>query len=222
LTTLAAVLRYGLIQDEGSANTRRARVSELGLGIVRDTRDVSPERDRLIRSAALNPAIYRELWSKYGGSLPSDSNLEHSLKTEYSFTDLGAREFLKAFRASIVFAKLDEAEPDEGHPQTIYPTAIESQGPVSAPAVVREARIVGGRVPLYGGGPAAIRLPLPIAAPMDRWPTLFLPVRLTEAEWQSMKALLDAMKGGIVESPASAAEKTEAEAAFDHMENSVT
>lgn len=193
---IAAVLKFGLIEDEGSGSNRRARVSDLGQRIVRDAREDSPDRDRLIRQAALMPAIHQELWQKYGGSLPSDSNLQYTLKFEYGFTDVGAREFLREFRSTIAYAGLGGTEEDEPDSTSVYPTAIESQESFGAPRVTQgppPAVLKTATTPS-----AAILLTIPIASSMDRWPTLTLPDQLTEAEWNSMLAVLAAMSVGLV------------------------
>ena len=203
---VAAALKFGLVEDDGSGPNRRVKVSELGLRIVRDTREVSPERERLLREAALLPALHRELWEKYGGSLPSDANLKHALKFEYGFTDVGAGEFAREFRATITFAGLEGAEEEErldpadySAPTDQVPTAGRS---MPVPEIAERSRITdaGRQASMRPAAPTApIVLPLPIAGTDPaRWPSLHLYERLPEADWQLMLNVLNAMKPAII------------------------
>jgi hypothetical protein len=205
LVAIAAVLKFGLIDDEGSGSTRRARVSELGLRIVRDTREDSPERDRLLREAALLPSIHRDLWEKYDGSLPSDANLEYTLRMEYHFTDLGATEFVREFRSTIAYARLDERPDEDAAEPESFPTARSQSAPPNRVGEVHER--VPHRVTSLGAARQNLMiLPLPVAGLMvEEWPSLNLPRRLTsDAQWEQMVSVLTAMKGGIVEPAAQA------------------
>jgi hypothetical protein len=210
---VAAALKFGLLEDEGSGPLRRARVSNLGLRIVRDTREESLERDRLLREAALLPPIHRELWEKYRGSLPSDANLKHTLKFEYGFTDVGAHEFAREFRSTIAFARLEEDSVDASGAAGDFPAEVEHATPIARQIAVRGAvdnirvyesgRAVDAarvhRVP--SSAPASIVLSLPIAGTdPERWPSLHLSDRLSESDWQQMLSLLNAMKPAIVAS----------------------
>src|SRR5258706_15152687 len=96
--TFAALRRFGLLTDEGSGDRKRARLSDLALRIVQDTRPTSPERDAAIREPALTPPIHRDLWDQYSGALPSDANLRYTLIRERGFTENGADEFIREFR----------------------------------------------------------------------------------------------------------------------------
>jgi hypothetical protein len=189
---------------------RRAKVSELGLRIVRDTREVSPERDRLLQDAALLPPIHRELWEKYRASLPSDANLKHTLKFEYKFSDVGAREFAREFRATIAFARLGEAAIDEAEAPA-YPVEVTHVSPLPRQVALREpvdnlrvydAGTATETARVYrvaASAPARIIQPLPIAGTdPEFWPSLHLSGRLSESDWQQMLLLLNAMKPAIV------------------------
>jgi hypothetical protein len=189
LVVVAALLKYGLLEDEGSGNARKAKITEFGQRIIRDTREESPERDQLLRDAALRPEIHRRLWERFGGSLPSDSNLHHTLIFEYGFTDNGATEFIKQFRATIAFAELTEDD-EPVSTDVILPTVVKHAETVTA-------RRVSEPVTTYAPTPTGRALPIPIMG-SDQWPTLYLPRRLSEADWNQMIAVLQAMKPGIV------------------------
>lgn len=106
LVVLAALSKYGLIDDQGVGEARRIKVSALAKRILLDQREDSSERRRLIQEAALAPPIHREIWDECGGALPSDENLRHSLIFDRGFTESGASDFTQQFRQTVEFADL--------------------------------------------------------------------------------------------------------------------
>src|SRR4051794_41034670 len=58
LVTVAALLKFGLLEDEGSGPNRKAKITEFAQRIIRDNREESPDRERLLREAALRPQIH--------------------------------------------------------------------------------------------------------------------------------------------------------------------
>jgi hypothetical protein len=191
MVALAALIKFGLLEAEGSGTSRKAKVTDLALRIVRDTREESPDRDRLLKEAALKPQIHGELWERYGGSLPSDSNLEHTLKFEYSFTGLGATELIRELRATLAFAHLDEGDEDLEAGPTSYPE------PAASGQIRGSAQRSGEAIRHPGANAGEMVLSLPIPG-SDKWPSLHLPARITSADWDQMIAVLQAMKPGIV------------------------
>jgi hypothetical protein len=107
---ISALKKFGLIEDEGSGQKRKARLSDLGLRIVLDERVDSPEREEAIRRAALLPKIHRDIWEHFGGSLPSDANLRHFLRFERGFTENAAAELIKELHDTVAFAQLDPSD----------------------------------------------------------------------------------------------------------------
>jgi hypothetical protein len=130
------------------------------------------------------------LWERFGGSLPSDSNLHHTLIFEYHFTDNGATEFVRQFKATIAFAKLGDDDDVPPSREVSLPTVVSHAEPVTA-------RRVPESVTTYVPSPSGRALPIPIMG-SDQWPTLYLPSRISEADWNQMIAVLQAMKPGIV------------------------
>jgi hypothetical protein len=208
LVTVAALLKFGLLEDEGSGPTRRARITELAQRIIRDNREDSPEREKLLKESALLPQIHRELWEKYHGSLPSDSNLAYTLKIEYGFTDLGATEFIKEFRATVSFARLGESDEDWPVDPADLPHQVDHAEPTAAAPDRPSARVYGGGPAVYGSGavygaaPPAMVFPLPRGeARPDLWPSLHVPEKLSEADWKLMLDVLNSIKAAIIAAP---------------------
>jgi hypothetical protein len=111
LITAAALKSFGLMTElESGSGGRTFKISELGLRIVADKRPDSSERDAAIRQAALMPKIHAQLWRKYNGSLPSDTELSHRLNWDWQFNENAIPVFIKEFRDTISFAKLSESD----------------------------------------------------------------------------------------------------------------
>src|SRR5579859_174025 len=73
LGTVAALKKYGLLDEEGGGEDRMAWLSSLADDIL-----MNPDRAKqaeAIRQAALRPAGYKEMWEKYHLDLPSDQSL---------------------------------------------------------------------------------------------------------------------------------------------------
>jgi len=110
--TIAALVSFGLMQDEGMGDNRKVRLTRMRCEIVLDTRPDSTERAELIRQAALAPKIHAQLWKKWGTDLPSDASLRHALLLEWEtpFNDNAVDFFIREYKDTIAFAKLSESD----------------------------------------------------------------------------------------------------------------
>lgn len=206
---LSALLKFGLMADEGTGDERTVKVTDLAVQIL--NHPSSDAREEAIKTAALLPGIHREMWDQYGAELPSDSNLLWRLTRERSFTDTGAREFIREWRDTIAFAKLssqdataapadqefdpeDDGEPEERQRSPIMERALESKARHEAwlrdeeerkereSALPQTAGMTAVPIPLPGGGSITVQAAFPI----------------TEANWNYWQAVLAAMKPGLV------------------------
>jgi hypothetical protein len=96
--TLSALKKFGLLKHEGSGPSRKAKLSPLALEIL-----MKPDPSHAIRSAALRPAIHKELFDRYGADLP-EGHLRYELIGERGFTESGFTDFLREYRATMAFA----------------------------------------------------------------------------------------------------------------------
>jgi hypothetical protein len=112
LQTISALKEFGLMEDSGSKDARRVKLTDRALRIILDTREDSPERDRLVQDAALLPNIHCALWEQYGRELPSDSNLRHYLMFDYEppFNENSVDGFIAQFRSTLAYAKLTTSD----------------------------------------------------------------------------------------------------------------
>jgi hypothetical protein len=105
--TIATLRQYGLMQE---ADASGVQLTEAALRIVRDTRESSPERDSLIREAAIKPRIFTEMWEKWGKDIPADAAVEFYLVQERGYSEEAAKGILANYKATIRFAKLVDSD----------------------------------------------------------------------------------------------------------------
>lgn len=110
---LAALKRFGLIEDVAGGSGKQARLTALGIEIV--THPVgSQQRKDALKKAALNPKIYSEILERFSANLPDDSILSSYLLNQREFNRDSVPHFLRALRNTISFAGLSNLE---GAPQ---------------------------------------------------------------------------------------------------------
>ncbi len=183
-TTLAALKRFGLLIDEGTGQNRKARLSDDALAILLDQREDSQERQRLIKEAALTPPIHKELWGKYGTTLPSDATLRFELQHDKGFSEGGATEFIRQYRKTLQYAGLTEHDKLSGEDEDKPP--VEEGMTVTPPADIQ------GQTPLKQSHTVSLAI-----AP-GKWATLQAPYPLTERQWKQLTTSLEAQRVGFV------------------------
>ncbi|NPC56009.1 hypothetical protein [Caenimonas soli] len=168
--TVAALLHYGLIGDSGSGKHRMVKLTGRALDIVLDEVADSPRRLQAIKDAVGAPKLYADIMAKWPPQegLPSDPTLRFYLLREKSFNEGSIAAFIKDFRSSIAFAKLDKtptigsedtAQTDDNLPsefaetdkvvkdQTLQAAQVEQtakaqgSGRVAAPAIQQSAGV---------------------------------------------------------------------------------
>lgn len=112
LQTVAALVAFGLVNDEGSGAKRKLQLSPMAIRILLDERPDSVERADLIKQAALSPKIHGELWRRWGPNLPSEQSLRYTLTAEWEppFNENSVDAFIKEYKDTIAFAKLSESD----------------------------------------------------------------------------------------------------------------
>lgn len=111
IRTVAALLHFGLVSEDGGGDNRRIRLSESGKVIVlAPPHEHSEAIKKAIKAAALTPKSYKELWAKYGPKLPSDTTLQYELEKDGNFNKDSIKGFIKDFKATMTFAGLGEGD----------------------------------------------------------------------------------------------------------------
>lgn len=202
--TYAALKKFGLLDEEGSGQARRARVSELAYRVLR-----APEAERraAVKEAALLPALHKEMQKRFADGLPSEENLVWQLEQDLGFTANGAIDFVRKYRETVSFAQLDSSDTvvDDGHEDTSEPELDEEDGHDQdrrgdRGGSQRRGREGQGRsmadgvrtfaVPIIGGESVILEGAFPIS----------------ETAWSQFMAVLNAMKPGLVEPIASSSQ----------------
>lgn len=200
LVAIAALKKFGLLEEvEG----RGARLTEFALSILLHDED-SPERQQWVQEAALLPLIHQELWKQFEGRLPSDQNLRRTLVLQRGFTESGAHQFIRQFKSTIAFARLDEPDkmPEPQLPQhRPSEERMASQG-IRPPGISSEQVLGWPRLSPDAGGRTEVRtLLLPVGE--EPWPVLQVPVPMTEEAWGQMLDAINVFKVGVVRKAAS-------------------
>lgn len=192
LGAIAALKKYGLLDEEGASEDRKASLSRLADDILMNPDGA--KRTDAIREAALRPAIYREMWDRYHLDLPSDQNLLWELTRDRGFTERGAAEFIRSYKATIAFARLEDSN-HTSEPETI---------PDTPPQRVDAARDGGD------GGNLSERPSPERHVTADTTKSYTIPLvdngaimvegqfPVTERDWNQFMAVLAAMKPGLV------------------------
>lgn len=189
---LAALARFGLVDDEGTKDDRMVRVTDLAVKILEHPDPA--RREDAVRQAAMLPAVHQDMWQKYGSELPSEENLKWFLTRERGFSENGAKDFVKEYRATIDFAKPGvsveaevAAEVPDPERAVVQPHQV-AAAPTSVAAVVPEPVV-----------PSAGQMP-PISFPLASGKVVSVLGLgdLSEAEWAQFMAVLTALKPSLV------------------------
>jgi hypothetical protein len=113
IQTVAALVAYGLLEDQGSGDTRKFKVTELALKALEDQRPGA--REAAQAEAAMKPKLIAEYVEKWKEGRPADGICISELRFERSFTEDGAKAFLKVFDDTAGFTKGAESDkkPDQ-------------------------------------------------------------------------------------------------------------
>ena len=120
LQTVAALKQYGLLDDEGSGDARKIRLTELANRILLDTRP--GVREETIKTAALRPRLFSE-YVRWASHRPPDEHLISELSLDRGFSNDAARIFIRVFDDTMRFANIEDGDSD--------PSSLEAGGDVS-------------------------------------------------------------------------------------------
>jgi hypothetical protein len=105
----AAALRYfGFLEYQGSGKDRQIIVSDEGRKYLRAQQEET--KREVVKAAALRPKQIAKFWSNWGTGRPADAACIDELVFKNSFSDKGAKEFLRIYDATISYAGLVESD----------------------------------------------------------------------------------------------------------------
>ncbi len=192
---LAALKYFGLIEDEGVGEDRRVKLSDLALNILWDKRKGCVERAKAEEEAALNPKIHRKLWDHFQKSIPSsDEALEFHLKKNEKFSDKGAKDFIRQFRRTIAYVKLEEHDTLSGHEEDKNTLEKEIDMPTAELSGTTDAS-TGAYMGSSTQPPGTRQVTLWLSD--KEWARLEVSYPLSAEAWDLMKKMLDLYKKGL-------------------------
>lgn len=117
--TVAALKAYGFLDVEGDGKARKVKVSDTAFRVLLK----SPDRAKLLKDAAIAPAIHQELWQRYGEQGAPVELMKHYLLWDRDgvFNADAVDGFIANFRESLQFANLlsDDIVKDEDKPTEV-------------------------------------------------------------------------------------------------------
>lgn len=190
--TLAALKKYGLLEDEGSGPTRKAKLTDLALDILVAPSEDHPSRLAALREAAMKPTVFAAIRSRFGTELPSDETLRFYLVRERKFLERAAAEVIRNYRESLRLAGLEESAT-----VSVDPEADPEEGamPVTTSPPPQVVPAPAGSIPSFAPLPVG-SIQLPIS--QGEWATLSARFPMTRAKWDQMLRILEVMKSGLV------------------------
>ncbi len=184
MSYMTAIREYGLTEESGRGQSRLIWVTDVGSALIRPN-----PPSILLKRAALNPGPFRDLWEQFktgkNASLPAVQRLlraEREKRDLLPFTEQGAEEAFKIYRANIQFVGLrDEDTPFSiDHPKEGYTRGAADRGYVGE----------GGNESDTGIADQEIRVPLN----SGRDARLLFPANPSREELEQLKVMLDGIK----------------------------
>jgi hypothetical protein len=113
MQTFSTLTQYGLLEAVAHNGQRRLRVTQLARSITNPNAPTAVVIEGR-KKAALNPPVFRELWDLYGSTEGlNDSAILYYLTVDRPgtvFTDLGAQQILRIYRATVAYAGLSDSD----------------------------------------------------------------------------------------------------------------
>ena len=108
LQTIAALLAYGLLEDSGSGDSRKLKITDLAFKAMEDQRPGA--REQALAEAALKPKLIAEYVEKWKDGRPADGICISELRIDRGFTEDGAKAFLRVFDDTVGFTSPQESD----------------------------------------------------------------------------------------------------------------
>lgn len=199
VSVAAALLKYGLVSDEGSGDNRSVKLTEDAIRLTYNPDTNSTEYQQALKKAALMPKIHAELWKKYDGEVPDDGVVKRYLVVDRRFNEQYVDGFIKQFKKTIKFANIKNGD-TVALPQD--DDVKEMEKPLFQQKNVMEnfgaATDFNKLFPGTQAPPTMREFNFPLPAGVA---TLKLPFPLTEEDFESLVNTLEMFKDGLVKKP---------------------
>lgn len=182
---VAAIRQYGLLDEKGG----QFRVSDLGFKIL-NLEEGSEERARLIKEAALKPAMFRKVGAFYSGEIPSDAALRSHLILNEKFNPDSVDQFIQSFRETIAVANLQPEDYTGEEIESSEPQGerLMQQSPANKPLGASGSQSRNDSTP---PPPPAGQLHFPLYLSKDHKAALYVPDVMSRREYELLKRQIE-------------------------------
>jgi hypothetical protein len=174
---VASLGQYGLLESSGG----KYKVSDTAFRIIELPED-SPERQQLIKEAALSPTMIAKVLQHYNSELPSDTTLRSYLVLEEKFNRDSAEEFIKVLRRTIAIVNPQEGDYNGGRldqEEVLPPERIKPPMQQTPPPMVQPPK------------PPSGQRPYPLYLSKEQEAVLYVPSVMTRAEYELLKRQIE-------------------------------
>lgn len=106
--TLAALKSFGLVKYEGMGLARHASLTDEGRNYLRAQQETI--KKEILKVCALRPKIIRTFWASWGTDRPPNEVALDQLILQNSFSEGGAKNFLRVYDETVTFAGLASSD----------------------------------------------------------------------------------------------------------------
>lgn len=195
---VSALIQFGLLEDQGSGDDRLVFLTERGKTLAVDEREISEDRNKALKEAALSPTIFKKLWDKYGASLPSDASLKYYLVRELEFNQKHVDRFIRIYKSTLEYASLsdeDQQNKKEATTKSEIDTSVK-QPEHQQKRSKEESDLVESNNAVSNVN-ADGRLNIPIPLMNGKQASLSIPIPLSETDFNLIKNLLSSYLEGM-------------------------
>lgn len=127
--TISALKHYGLLEDEGSKEDRKVKLTEAAKRYFLDERE--DVRASALAKFAIAPPLFNALWhiDRWSQGIPADTVARSHLKLERKLNDQSSRALLSILKENIEFAGLNGCAPNNVDVESVAPSKGEAKAP---------------------------------------------------------------------------------------------
>lgn len=198
--TIAALISYGLLSEDGSGATRKVAVTDLARRILLIP-DGNPERVQLLREAALRPKVFREMVEQWPKNLPNEAAIRHHLIFDKGYHEDSVGSLIEDFKSTYLLAELgdcgdpalDISESEGTDATRVFGEKPRNREPDSTQMkrTVIENQV---NVATHRSGTRTLTIPMP----HGREALLQIPTDLSESDFKFLEAYLGLMKDALI------------------------